>query len=308
MVQTLLTWRWAAATLLLVAAVAVMVLLGRWQWERSVPQGGPVAVDLTDVTAADLPDVTDVAGPPGAGADVSSEVSGDLVRVSGQWLPDRTLLVADRTLPQGESPQGTSRQGESPQGQSEDAPGSWVVTGLELTDGSGVVPVVRGWVPAGPIDGSAAQQDAARELPTGPVDVVGWVQRSEPLDIPVEVVQPGGVVALLATADLANRWPEQLVPGFVVAAPTPAQLAVGGPTPLPAPPAEQSESRDWRNLAYSAQWFVFAAFAVVLWWRMLRDDSHRDRRAPADDELSRTGDEATGTETPATPVTQRSTT
>ena len=41
------------------------------------------------------------------------------------------------------------------------------------------------------------------------------------------------------------------------------------------PPTEATEARDWRNLAYSAQWFVFAAFAVVLWWRMLRDDVAR---------------------------------
>jgi hypothetical protein len=28
----------------------------------------------------------------------------------------------------------------------------------------------------------------------------------------------------------------------------------------------------WRNLAYSAQWWAFAAFAFLLWWKMVRQD------------------------------------
>ena len=63
--------------------------------------------------------------------------------------------------------------------------------------------------------------------------------------------------------------------GIVVAAPTPEQQAASDLALLPGPPAEDTATRDWRNLAYSAQWFVFAGFAVVLWWRMLRDDAAR---------------------------------
>ncbi|WP_380167243.1 SURF1 family protein [Jannaschia sp. R86511] len=252
MARTLLTWRWAASTALLLAAVVTMVLLGNWQWERSVPVPTEAAVDLAEVRPADLPEVTTVSREAGDGALVPEGASGELVRVEGRWRADRSTLVAQREL--------------------DGRDGLWLVTAVELADG-GLVPVVRGWVPAG---------TTAADVPApagGTVQVVGWVQQSEPLDIPVPVVQPDGVVPLLSTADLANRWPEQLVPGFVVVAPTPGQADAAGVVVLPQPPTELTEARDWRNLAYSAQWFVFAAFAVVLWWRMLRDDVARREAA-----------------------------
>lgn len=263
MARTLLTWRWAVVSLLLVAAVVAMVLLGRWQWERSVPVASAPAVPLAEVDTAALPDVTAVAREAGDGALVPADASGDLVAVRGTWRTERTLLVADRPL--------------------DNVSGRWVVTPVELDDGTGLVPVVRGWVPAEP--GDPANLSALPTLPPGPVEVAAWVEQSEPLDIPVDIVQPDGVITLLSTADLANRWPEDLVPGFVVAAPTPAQVAAAdGLTLLPEPPTELTESRDWRNLAYAAQWFVFAAFAVLLWWRMLRDDTVRRQTA---DQLER---------------------
>lgn len=261
MVRTLLSWRWAASTVLLVAAVITMSLLGTWQWERSVPTAERQVVDLQQVEPTSRPEVTTVARSAGDGALVPDEASGELVRVEGTWVPARTLLVADREL--------------------DGAAGAWVTTAVALPDGTGLVPVVRGWVPEG---------TTAADVPPveGPVVLLGWVQQSEPLDIPVDLVQPEGVVGLLSTADLANRWPEELVPGFVVLAAEPDGAAAGAtprsvgtaPTLLPAPPEEQTRSRDWRNLAYSAQWYVFAAFAVLLWWRMLRDDVAR--RAAAD--------------------------
>lgn len=261
MVRTLLTWRWLALTVVLLVAVAGMVTLAQWQWQRSVPEPQARAVDLATVEASGLPGVVEVAGPDGAA--IPSRASGDLVSVEGRWRPDRTLLVSERDL--------------------DGRPGRWVVTAVELDGSSGapgrLVPVVRGWLPAQP--GSPAQQvppvanrAADRE---GDAAVVGWLQQSEPLDLPIDVVQPDGVAALLSTADLVNRWPEDLVPGFVVAAPTPQQQAGSALALLPEPPAEQQESRDWRNLAYWAQWYVFAGFAVLLWWRMLRDDAARER-------------------------------
>lgn len=257
MVRTLLTWRWAVLTLVMLAAVVAMVALGRWQWDRSVPAAERAEVDLETVQVEDLPSVVAVAGTSGAalvGAD-----AGRLVRATGTWRDDRTLLVADRSL--------------------DGADGRWVLTGFEVDgpDGPALVPVVRGWLPSG--TGSPAQDvEAAAGLDSagGPGEVVvGWLQQSEPLDLPVDILQPDGVVPLVASADLANRWPEDLVPGFVVAAPTPAQLEGTDLALLPGPPAEETASRDWRNLAYSAQWFLFAGFAVVLWWRMLRDDTPR---------------------------------
>ena len=262
MLRLLLTWRWVALTLVLVLAVATMLVLGQWQWERSRPSTAAVATDPTSVAdPAALPEPGDLLGP---STSVPRDLVGEAVRVTGTWVPERTLLVADRPGPDG-------------------APGRWVVTGLRTDDGA-LVPVVRGWVPAEPL--SPAQDVAAPA--SGQVTVLGWLQDSEPLDIPVEIAQPDGVVPLLATPDLVNRWPEELVGGFVVQAGpaldgTPAATDGLEPAPLAEPPEDPAtEPRDWRNLAYAGQWWVFAAFAVVLWWRMLRDEHQRGRRGEND--------------------------
>jgi surfeit locus 1 family protein len=261
--RTLLTWRWVALLAVLVAAVVGMVWLGSWQWQRSAPETTRTAEDPAEVDPASLPSVQELVG---VGEIVLQGDPGRLVRVTGEWVPDRTLLVADRAGEDG-------------------TPGRWVVTALRLdgpVDGTSdvLVPVVRGWVPADP--GSPAAP--VPPPPAGEVAVVGWLQAGEPLDLPVDIVQPDGVVPLVATPDLVNRWPEELLGGVVVAVPTSPDLGAGtsgAPTPLTEAPEQASASRDWRNLAYSAQWFVFAGFAVVLFWRMLRDDVAR-REAEAE--------------------------
>ena len=45
-----------------------------------------------------------------------------------------------------------------------------------------------------------------------------------------------------------------------------------GPQRVP-PPTVQPTGLAWRNVAYAVQWWVFAAFAVVLWWKMVRQDA-----------------------------------
>ena len=44
----------------------------------------------------------------------------------------------------------------------------------------------------------------------------------------------------------------------------------------------------WRNAAYAVQWWVFAAFALWLWVRMVREEARREE-APAEP-LAATGD------------------
>lgn len=268
MLRLLLTWRWAVLTVVAVAAVAVMLVLGQWQWERSRPSGAVAAADPTALPdPASLPQAPSLVGADGR---VPEELVGSPVRVTGTWAPELDLLVSDRADADG-------------------TPGRWVVTGLrtDTPEGERVVPVVRGWIPAEPL--SPSQSVVAPE--GGEITVLGWLQASEPLDLPVEIAQPTGVAPLLSTPDLVNRWPVDLVGGFVVQAGESAAAAGSAlvPRPLTEPPEDPAtEPRDWRNLAYAGQWWVFAGFAIVLWWRMLRDDLARDRVAHQRSEESTT--------------------
>ncbi len=255
------------------AAVVVLVSLGLWQWDRSRP-----IVDVAALTRVPLAEIV-----PAQGRLVTAD-QGAPVTVSGTWRADRQILVADRDDPAGSG-----------------TPGRWVVTAVEVEAATAdrpavLVPVVRGWVGAG-------HGDAAAEVPTpeagSAARVQGWVQASEPLDTPVEAVQPAGVVALLAAADLANRWPERILDAFVLAEPgagtDPVALA-GVERTMPGPVQAARGTRDWRNVAYAAQWWVFAAFTVVLWWRAMVDvaaSTARDRGGP------RAGRDRTNEEVPA---------
>lgn len=75
-------------------------------------------------------------------------------------------------------------------------------------------------------------------------------------------------------------WEVSSYPGFVAAT---SEVSGGVTIPLgddvkalnipPQPPAEQV---NWLNLFYAVEWVVFAGFSIFIWWRLVKDDYHRD--------------------------------
>jgi cytochrome oxidase assembly protein ShyY1 len=158
------------------------------------------------------------------------------VRVSGTYQAADTVLVGGHDL-------GGQR-------------GSWVVTALRVpgADGrSALLPVVRGWVRQG------SQPPAA---PSGPTTLTGRLMVSEE----PRGVGRGGRVSAVSSADLVNVWEPPLYTGYLVAAPGSAD---DGLTPVPSRPLHGS--LDLQNLSYAFQWWLFAAFAVVFWAKVVRD-------------------------------------
>jgi cytochrome oxidase assembly protein ShyY1 len=90
-------------------------------------------------------------------------------------------------------------------------------------------------------------------------------------------------VRSLSAADLVNDWGAPVYAGYLLAESAPSGLVA-----VPPPPVDGGVQI--LNLSYALQWWVFAAFAVFLWWRVVRDD-HEGRHAPEDDG---TGDGAQG--------------
>jgi hypothetical protein len=101
---------------------------------------------------------------------------------------------------------------------------------------------------------------------------------------------PGEATAV-SVAELINYWEVSSYPGFVAAT---AEIAGGADVspaavpgdllPLqigPQPPAQQI---NWLNLFYSLEWVVFAGFALFIWWRLVKDDHHRDLEESLDDD------------------------
>jgi cytochrome oxidase assembly protein ShyY1 len=225
----------------LLVVVAACVWLGRWQWDRarvevvSTPPSGVIALD-------------DVHAP---GEPVAPGDAGRQVLVRGQFDPDREVVVIER--------------------QSEGRSGSWVVTAFQTESGA-VVPVVRGWLPAG---------ETAPAPARGEVELVGSLEPTEPdaLRDASRGPLPPGQVEVVSSAELLSLWQPPLYQGFVIMQ-----------RPVPEPPLEGISSpattvkvvTNWQNAAYGVQWWLFGLFAIFWFIRMIRVEAEdRARRSDA---------------------------
>lgn len=135
-----------------------------------------------------------------------------------------------------------------------DRPGHYrVLTAFRLTQG-GAVPVVRGVVAGkkAPAPPSASMTQTGVLLPPEGTD---------------RQASPGAEPSTVALAALAQQWDVQLVNGYATldAAEARAQSLEPAATALP------SSHGRLRNGFYALQWWVFAAFAVLMAVRMARD-------------------------------------
>jgi cytochrome oxidase assembly protein ShyY1 len=240
--RTALRPRWLALLAVVLAVAAVMARLGEWQLGRARQQGER---DRQAAAAAQPAVPVQQLLPAGAAFPVSA--LDRRVTVLGRWDGARQLLVPGRRLG--------------------DATGLWVVTPLRLPDGSAVA-VVRGWVPESRVAGSSPSGPAA--LPAGDVRLDGVLRPSEPVGdlLPGALAEaPSGQVPVASAALFAQAWPYPLVDGFVLQ----TSPATAG---LQAVPTERGTGElALQNLSYALQWWLFSAFGLFFWFRLVRDDA-----------------------------------
>ncbi len=256
--RTLLRPRWLGLLVVLVAVVIVFVRLGWWQF--TVAQDAGIAAQLAEQAAVPALPVEAVLSPhqpfpeDGAGRPVTATGTYD---VQGQFVVPGRLL--------------------------DGATVSWVVTPLVVDATGARLAVVRGAL--------AEEAGAAAPVPpSGQVVVVGTLAPGESPAAAPDLADEGGgdgTTTVRGSVDLsvlANSWPGELYNAFVFS--TMEQAAGAGPTPdgslqaIP-PPSFVSASLDWRNVGYALQWWVFAAFAVAMFVRMVHEDARTGRRAEA---------------------------
>ncbi len=239
--------RWLGLLALVAVLCVVFGWLGHWQLDvakskehphsaaTSASAGGPVPLD--QVTQPQQVFRGNMVGRP--------------VTVSGEYDGSRQVLVSGK------------RQG--------GVDGFWLLAPLRTASGA-LVPVVRGFTK------SAAGLPAAFPPPGGQVTVAGSLQPPEPA--PDQAESPGaGQIPAADTADLVNRWGGPIYNVLVFAAA--GEAGSGDPgsadsvalTPVPPPPADEGGGLGLRNAAYALQWWLFGAFALLLWWRMVRQDA-----------------------------------
>lgn len=249
--------------LLFLLAAAVCGRLGVWQLDRAYQRAE--LAEQHEIAEAEA------AGPEGLGVLLppQSTFPGELVGrqawVEGEYEPEGQLLVAGRAL--------DGRTGYlvlTPLRVSDDGTGGESWAGLS---GPPVVPVVRGWVPT-----ADAEDDAALAVPSGEVRVTAYLQASEAAGTGG---LPEGQTDSISSAALANEWGNPIYGGYLVLMESdPAQLAAadGGPHLLPRPTIEGGNGVNVQNAFYALQWWIFGAFAVALWVRLVRDEAAGGRK------------------------------
>ena len=247
MLRTAFRPRWLALLVLVLLAATGMSLLGQWQLDRARSQSGTAQREAERARAARAP--VELASVLAARQTFPAAAAGRSVLVTGRWDGARQVLVPDR-----------AQDGRT---------GFWLLTPLRRDDGSGV-PVVRGWVP------TADDPAVAPPSGSGPVQLTGTLHPAEP---PADrepgqgTGLPTGQLRAVSVVDLLDRWPYPLITGYLLL--TGQQPPGAGPAPAPAQLPAGEPGLALRNLSYALQWWLFAAFGLFFWYRLVRDDHHR---------------------------------
>jgi cytochrome oxidase assembly protein ShyY1 len=243
--QRFFTMRWLGLTLLALVLVAACARLGLWQLDRAREVRDSVQ------TAASKPAVpiSTLTTPSGS---LPVDAVGRLVTVDGAYDP-RSYLVAHR-------PSGG-------------VDGSWVVSLLRTPGGAGVI-VVRGWV--------AGTQAVAPPPVAGPVAVTGRLAPSDPPggDLQPGTELPAGQLPAVDPVDLLHLVPYPLYDGYLVpVSQQPPETAALRPVPSPSA-ASSVPGFYLQHIAYVGLWWLFGAFVVWFWLRLVRDELADDRAGP----------------------------
>ncbi len=241
-IRTALRPAWLALLALLLAIVWAFVQLGTWQ--IGVSSNEAARERAAEQAARPTEPLGQVMEPHQAFPDDAAGLS---VTAEGGYAAQHQFLVPDRLL-----------EGEL---------GYWVVTPVRTssTDGPALLPVVRGFV--------TDPADADRPDDT-PVQVTGTLAPSES---PAEGGPwPEGQRGSIDSADLVNDWDEPLFTGFLFLVEEEPALTSAEVVRVP-PPVFGESGIVWRNFGYGLQWFVFAAFAVYMYLRFLREAARGGR-------------------------------
>ena len=209
--------------------------LGLWQLRRY----DEVQQDRTNLERRLAEDPVPLTGPDTASyEDRDDAIEFTRVVVRGTWVEDETVAQRNRDL---------NTQG-----------GFDLLTPLDLGTGYAVL-VRRGFVP--PARQGAAEPLEPEPLPTGEVEVVGWLEPSGSQPSFGATDPDEGVLTTVFNADVSRIDQQTTLPLLqdIVHLQTATPPETGAfPVPQPVP-----DLSDTSNLSYALQWFAFTLIALV---------------------------------------------
>lgn len=255
MYRFLLTPRWWGINLFVVLAIPFCVFMGTWQLGRFEDR-----VQSHEAAEKQPAPGTLTAEPLDELLPVDTETSGRPATATGRYADQ--FLVPGREL--------------------DDRNGFYVLDMLR-TDSGKALPVVRGWLPG------KAGHTPVPAAPTGRVTVTGDLQASENAGTAgVDTVGglPDSQVGMISAASLVNLVPYDVYDAWVTLRKTDAGASGGAaasgdgglrPVPAAAPQGSGLDLKAFQNLGYTGEWFVFAAFVLFMWFRLVRREAEAAR-------------------------------
>ncbi len=248
----LLERRWLGFHLLTIVLCVACVAAGLWQLDRREQRSAMNTVIETNADR-DPVEVSMLLSPDDTPADAQTAVKHTWRRVTatGSYDTAAQVLVRNRTYPG----RGVGYE---------------VLTPLVTAEGTALV-VNRGWVRAAATARTVPQVPAP---PAGEVTVTGRVRPSQVT--PQRADPPAGQLLAVDLDRVAGSLPYAVFGGYV-------DLVAQRPVPAEAPlllPAPQVKSGP--HLAYSVQWFLFAAIGVLGWVVLVRREASERQVAAAD--------------------------
>ncbi|WP_074466914.1 SURF1 family protein [Streptomyces sp. WMMB 322] len=272
MYRFLLTPRWWGINLFSVLAIPVCLFMGSWQLSRFEARAESHEEQQRTVARAEhaRPEPLSRLLP------VDVATSGRTAEVTGRYDTSRPLLVPDRKLDgrRGFYVLTMLRTDAAADGKGKDhakdrAKDRANDHAEDRAEGHGkALPVVRGWLPG------EADPSRVPPPPRGEVRVTGALQASESQTSPgvsADGGLPEGQLGMISAAALVNVVPYDVHDAWIT-----VQRIPDGSKLKPVPPVRPDNTgldmKAFQNLGYTAEWFVFAAFVVFMWFRLFRRD------------------------------------
>jgi surfeit locus 1 family protein len=236
--------RWVGLLALALVIAGAMTVMGVWQ--LGVYKSKTAAATEHRAAAAPVPLQSLFSIDDG----LPAKAVGRQVTITGTWGPAADQVYMSDRLQDGKN-------------------GFWVVSPLKLSATDAVM-IVRGWVPS--------VSDPSAAAPSGPVSLTGAVVASEAEDSSDDAAK-GRVLSSLRIPTIVHLVKYRVYDAFVV------QTSPAASTPAPAavvPPPPPTDHAGLRNVAYAFQWWIFAAFTLWMWARMVLD-AHRSPEGSTDD-------------------------
>jgi cytochrome oxidase assembly protein ShyY1 len=224
--------------------------LSNWQWHRLQDRQVVNAAIQAQINKEPIL-ITDLVTSEIGKKTVPDDSQWRTVGMSGTWLQDNQVLVRKKSL--------------------ESDLGLWVVTPLQLTDGT-IVMINRGWTAAA---NSAVDSPVVADVPTGTIEVLGRLRVVEERSKSAPTDLPAGQVDRIVPTEIVNSS-ETLSNAYVEMTASEPESRTSEIRTLPAPEVTEGAHR-----SYAIQWIFFEIMTVIGWIILVRNEVKEQRKAAA---------------------------